>query len=155
MNKTKKMSFGGAKKKLMGAVCMLLVASIMMISATYAWFTLSTAPEITGITTSVGANGNLEMALLSGNVNDRTTQEGGIRSSMAVVADTVANLTWGNLVDLSDDSAVRNHHVLDPHILQLFFDHLQCSEFFSGNLRVLVQISAHFHGIVKFSLGLF
>ena len=103
MNKTKK-SFGNMKKKLMGAVCMLLVASIMMISATYAWFTLSTAPEITGITTSVGANGNLEMALLSGNVAAMTTQEGGIRSSMAVVADTVANLTWGNLVDLSDDS---------------------------------------------------
>lgn len=103
MNKTKK-SFGNMKKKLMGAVCMLLVASIMMISATYAWFTLSTAPEITGITTSVGANGNLEMALLSGNVNDLTTQEGGVGSSMAAVKDTVANLTWGNLVDLSDDS---------------------------------------------------
>ena len=103
MNKTKK-SFGNMKKKLMGAVCMLLVASIMMISATYAWFTLSTAPEITGITTSVGANGNLEMALLSGNVNALTTQEGGVASSMAIAADTVANLTWGNLVDLSDDS---------------------------------------------------
>ena len=103
MDKTKK-SFGNMKKKLMGAVCMLLVASIMMISATYAWFTLSTAPEITGITTSVGANGNLEMALLSGNVNNLTTQEGGVASSMAVVADKVANLTWGNLVDLSDDS---------------------------------------------------
>lgn len=103
MNKTKK-SFGNMKKKLMGAVCMLLVASIMMISATYAWFTLSTAPEITGITTSVGANGNLEMALLSGNVDATTTQEGGVGSSMAIVKDTVANLTWGNLVDLSDDS---------------------------------------------------
>lgn len=103
MNKTKK-SFGNMKKKLMGAVCMLLVASIMMISATYAWFTLSTAPEITGITTSVGANGNLEMALLSGNVDATTTQEGGVGSSMAIAEDTVANLTWGNLVDLSDDS---------------------------------------------------
>ena len=103
MNKTKK-SFGNMKKKLMGAVCMLLVASIMMISATYAWFTLSTAPEITGITTSVGANGNLEMALLSGNVDATTAEEGGVGSSMATVADTVANLTWGNLVDLSDDS---------------------------------------------------
>ena len=103
MNKTKK-SFGNMKKKLMGAVCMLLVASIMMISATYAWFTLSTAPEITGITTSVGANGNLEMALLSGNVNNLTTQEGGVGSSMAIAEDTVANLTWGNLVDLSNDS---------------------------------------------------
>lgn len=103
MDKTKK-SFGNMKKKLMGAVCMLLVASIMMISATYAWFTLSTAPEITGITTSVGANGNLEMALLSGNVNATTAEEGGVASSMAVTTDTVANLTWGNLVDLSDDS---------------------------------------------------
>lgn len=103
MNKTKK-SFGNMKKKLMGAVCMLLVASIMMISATYAWFTLSTAPEITGITTSVGANGNLEMALLSGNVNATTTQEGGVGSSMAIATDMAANLTWGNLVDLSDDS---------------------------------------------------
>ncbi len=103
MNKTKK-SFGDMKKKLMGAVCMLLVASIMMISATYAWFTLSTAPEITGITTSVGANGNLEMALLSGNVDATTAEEGGVGSSMAIAADTVANLTWGNLVDLSDDS---------------------------------------------------
>ena len=103
MNKTKK-SFGNMKKKLMGAVCMLLVASIMMISATYAWFTLSTAPEITGITTSVGANGNLEMALLSGNVAATTTQEGGVGSSMAIATDMAANLTWGNLVDLSDDS---------------------------------------------------
>lgn len=103
MNKTKK-SFGNMKKKLMGAVCMLLVASIMMISATYAWFTLSTAPEITGITTSVGANGNLEMALLSGNVNATTTQEGGVGSSMAIATDMAANLTWGNLVDLSNDS---------------------------------------------------
>ena len=103
MNKTKK-SFGNMKKKLMGAVCMLLVASIMMISATYAWFTLSTAPEITGITTSVGANGNLEMALLSGNVNVTTTQEGGVGSSMAIATDTDANITWGNLVDLSNDS---------------------------------------------------
>lgn len=103
MNKTKK-SFGNMKKKLMGAVCMLLVASIMMISATYAWFTLSTAPEITGITTSVGANGNLEMALLSGNVHVTTTQEGGVGSSMAIATDTDANITWGNLVDLSNDS---------------------------------------------------
>ena len=52
------------KSKLMAAVCMLLVSSIMMVSSTYAWFTLSTAPEVTGITTQVGANGNLEMALL-------------------------------------------------------------------------------------------
>ena len=52
------------KTKLMAAIAMLLVSSIMMVSSTYAWFTLSTAPEVTGIQTAVGANGNLEMALL-------------------------------------------------------------------------------------------
>ncbi|MBQ8230766.1 MAG: hypothetical protein IJZ34_02365, partial [Lachnospiraceae bacterium] len=50
------------KTKLMAAISMLLVSSLMMVTSTYAWFTLSTAPEVTGITTAVGANGNLEMA---------------------------------------------------------------------------------------------
>ena len=66
------------KTKLMAAIAMLLVSSIMMVSSTYAWFTLSTAPEVTGIQTSVGANGNLEMALLpeSGDVKHITSSQG-------------------------------------------------------------------------------
>lgn len=87
----------GIKSKLAAAVCMLLVAVIMVVSSTYAWFTLSTAPEVTGITTAVGANGALEIALLpeSGNLDDITT-------SMNSAADaTVKNVTWGNLIDLS------------------------------------------------------
>lgn len=114
MNKKRKTSANGVKKKLMGAVCMLLVASIMMISATYAWFTLSTAPEITGITTSVGANGSLEMALLNGTTAgtgendtyaDMTKIKSAVGDSMAVDGKvTRANITWGNLVDLSDNS---------------------------------------------------
>jgi len=93
----------GIRKKMMAAISMLLVASIMLVSSSYAWFTLSTAPEITGITTSVGANGNLEVALLpaSGNTADITTGAG---DSMAVQSATLANTTWGNLVDLSDST---------------------------------------------------
>ena len=64
MNKKMSKRQRDIKSKLMAAVAMLLVSSIMMVSTTYAWFTLSTAPEVTGITTSVGANGNLEIALL-------------------------------------------------------------------------------------------
>lgn len=88
------------KTKLMAAICMLLVSSIMMVSTTYAWFTLSTAPEVTGITTAVGANGNLEMALLpaNGNLKDIDSAAG---DSMAAQAAVLANVTWGNLVDLS------------------------------------------------------
>lgn len=115
MTQAQSKSYGGVKKKLMGAICMLLVASIMVVSSTYAWFTLSTAPEITGISTSVGANGNLEMALLNGVANgndtdadtyaDTTRIKSGVGDSMANTANwsvQQANLTWGNLVDLSE-----------------------------------------------------
>lgn len=121
MNKKSKTSANGVKKKLMGAVCMLLVASIMMISATYAWFTLSTAPEVTGITTSVGANGSLEMALLN---NTSWANPDGIQSkvgdSSAATNDvTQSNITWGNLVDLSDTSYGTNAFKLNPAALVL------------------------------------
>lgn len=89
------------KTKLMAAVCMLMVSSIMMVSTTYAWFTLSTAPEVKGITTAVGANGNLEMALLpkDGNLQSITSAAGD--STKGIEA---RNVTWGNLVDLSDST---------------------------------------------------
>jgi hypothetical protein len=103
MEKTKTVRMpAGIRNKLLAAIAMLLVSSIMMVSSTYAWFTLSTAPEVTGITTSVGANGNLEMALLT---TDTFGNMGSIGSavgdSSAVQAVNEANITWGNLVDLS------------------------------------------------------
>lgn len=94
----------GIRNKMMAAVSMLMVSCIMLVSSTYAWFTLSTAPEITGITTNVGANGNLEMMLL--NYDSYTSDEDdlGVEStpgdSMAVESIEKANVTWGNLVDL-------------------------------------------------------
>ena len=97
MTQAQSKSYGGVKKKLMGAVCMLLVASIMMVSSTYAWFTLSTAPEITGISTSVGANGNLEMALLNTDTyGDMTTIKSAVGDSSAVAGKSVtaSNITW-------------------------------------------------------------
>lgn len=102
MTQAQSKSYGGVKKKLMGAICMLLVASIMVVSSTYAWFTLSTAPEITGISTSVGANGNLEMALLSSDTFETLKIESAVGDSGKPV--TEKNLTWGNLVELSDKS---------------------------------------------------
>lgn len=107
MTQAQSKSYGGVKKKLMGAICMLLVASIMVVSSTYAWFTLSTAPEITGISTSVGANGNLEMALLNTDTyGDMTTIKSAVGDSSAVASKSVteSNITWGNLVNLDDQS---------------------------------------------------
>ncbi len=110
MNATRKSnSYSSIRSKLIAAVAMLLVASFMVVSSSYAWFTLSTAPEVTGISTAVGANGNLEIALLTGaTVPDSTTSDG--------YADPLAikNTTWGNLVDLSKEEYGLQKVVLKP-----------------------------------------
>lgn len=95
----------GLKSKLMGAVAMLLVSAIMVSSATYAWFVLSTHPEVKGMSTTVGSNGALEIALL----NNTTGKDGGLANITAGVGDskeavTKSNETWGNIVDLSGAS---------------------------------------------------
>lgn len=112
----------GLRNKLMAAVAMLLVSSIMMVSSTFAWFTLSTAPEIKGISTSVGANGNLEMALLTSgdadaNIADTFKDLTKITSAAgdSTKDPNVRNLTWGNLVDLgyTATGAAGNYYGLD------------------------------------------
>lgn len=112
----------GLRNKLMAAVAMLLVSSIMMVSSTFAWFTLSTAPEIKGISTSVGANGNLEMALLTSgdtakNIEDTFKDLTKITSAAGDSTKdlNVRNLTWGNLVDLgySTTGTTDNYYGLD------------------------------------------
>ena len=134
-NKRKKVQMpAGIRNKMMAAISMLLVSTVMMVSSTYAWFTLSTAPEVTGITTNVGANGNLEMMLLTGSLDeDGKTQIGSYYSnaddldvvskvgdSVAATADaTISNVTWGNLVDLSDGSYGLNNITLAPARLNI------------------------------------
>ena len=101
MNENKKL-MSGLKSKLVAAMCMLLVAVIMVVSSTYAWFTLSTAPEVTGITTNVGANGALEMLLVSTDENGKIIEK---QSGVLVTGDAKStNVEWGNLVDVSDPS---------------------------------------------------
>lgn len=88
------------KKKLMSALAMLLVATTLMTTTSYAWFVLSTAPEVTGITTNVGANGSLEIALLNADTyEDMSLIRAGAGTSM-VSGNPAANNAWGNLVDL-------------------------------------------------------
>ena len=88
------------KKKLMSALAMLMVATTLMTTTSYAWFVLSTAPEVTGIATNVGANGSLEIALLNAETyQDLSLIRAGAGTSM-VSNNPAANNTWGNLVDL-------------------------------------------------------
>lgn len=89
------------RTKLAAAVAMLLVSTIMLTTTTYAWFVLSTAPEVKGMSTTVGSNGSLEIALLNDST-DTTLITSGVGDSSAADGDVVrANTHWGNIVDLS------------------------------------------------------
>ena len=107
----KNTEYKGIQKKLVAAVAMVLVASIMVVTSSYAWFTLSTAPEVTGINTSVGSNGNLEIAL-------RTDATGANITNSTGAIFPAANNYWGNLVDLSSDVYHLNDITLMPAAIQ-------------------------------------
>lgn len=119
MKKSEKQTNYAIKSKLVSAVAMLLVAAVMVVSSTYAWFTLSTAPEVKGVSTAVGANGALEMLLATldgeGNWKYGTGSVGGLTT-------TQRNTYWGNLVDLSDTSYGSQAITLFPSKLNLNAD---------------------------------
>lgn len=113
-------SLASLRKKLYSALAMLLISSIMMVSSSYAWLVLSTAPEVTGITTQVGANGSLEIALLNTESYMDITKvtEADIDES-ATSTSQISNLSWGNLVDLGNSSYGLSEIVLNPSRLNI------------------------------------
>lgn len=120
MKKTARNRRSFLKQKLMTATAMLLVATTMMVGTSYAWFVLSTAPEVSNIKTQVGANGALEMALLNKESWDNLDllDMGDIDES-ATESILDSNLTWGNLVNLDDASYGLDKIVLNPARLYL------------------------------------
>lgn len=89
-------------KRLYAAICMLLVSSLLMSVSSYAWFALSSAPEVSGVTTTVGANGSLEIAL---NANDLDADTFTVSETSSVGINSLyeKNTLWGNIIDLSDE----------------------------------------------------
>lgn len=106
--------------KLMAAISMLLVSAILMCLTSYAWFILSTAPEVSNLKTTAGANGALEIALQSTNTdrNGRADITSAVGSSHAKNAATVSNTYWGNVVDLTEGYGLE-HVTLYPSRLKL------------------------------------
>jgi len=107
------------------AVALLLAMSVSMLaSASFAWITLSVAPEVTGMQTTVAANGNLEIALAQG-----STQQPAVAPGESQVGDSSAaedqsivgaNVTWGNLVNVSDPSYGLSQIALRPALLSAY-----------------------------------
>lgn len=104
------------------AVALLLVMSASMLaSASFAWITLSAAPEVTGMATTVAANGNLEIALAQGSTTKAAEKPGEsqVGDSSANEEQTIvgANTTWGNLVNVSDPTYGLSNIALRPALL--------------------------------------
>ena len=106
--------------KLMAAISMLLVSAILMCLTSYAWFILSTAPEVSNLKTTAGANGALEIALQSTNTagTGRADITSAVGSSHAKNAAKVSNTYWGNVVDLTEGYGLE-HVTLYPSRLKL------------------------------------
>lgn len=100
----------GIRSKLMAAASMLMVGVIMMVSSTYAWFTLSTAPEVKNISTTVAGNGSLEIALMPTDGTFSGITAGAVGSTASVVD---KNTKWGNQIILSEDTATGDYYGLN------------------------------------------
>jgi len=108
-------SGGMNKRKLIAALVSLILCFVVLVSSSYAWLMLSLAPEITGVKTHIGANGGLEIALLGDETYvDPTLIRTGVGDSTVVQDSTVSNLSWGNVVDLTDPAYGLDRIVLVP-----------------------------------------
>lgn len=101
------------KERLTAAVLILLVGVIMFTTVSFAWITLSVNPEVSNITTSVASNGNLEIALAGGSrYNPIVPGPSKVGDANLPLAE--GNLTWGNMINLSDPSYGLGNLVLRP-----------------------------------------
>lgn len=99
------------KERVIAAASLLAVALTTMVSATYAWLVLSQNPEVRGLQTTIAANGNLEIALATGDVITIPANSKVGDGNLELVE---KNITWGNLVNLGDPAYGLENIVLRP-----------------------------------------
>ncbi len=103
------------KEKVLATALLVILAFAMATTSTFAWLVLSRAPEVTGATTALAANGNLEIALVG--PDGALPLASAVGDSQLPIAQR--NLTWGNLVNLSDPVYGLDELVLRPAQLNL------------------------------------
>jgi len=97
------------KEKVIAAAVLLAMSLTMVTTVSFAWFVRSVSPEITGVSTTFAANGNLEIALADSMdpPDDSSSLDGSLSAAKK-------NLTWGNLINLSDASYGLDNLTLKP-----------------------------------------
>lgn len=113
--KALKASLPGLRERVIAVALLLAMSIAMMSSASFAWLTISRRPQLTGVSTTVAANGNLEIALATGN-GKVVPGESKVGDSSAAEGQTVvaSNITWGNLINLANDAYGLNNLTLRP-----------------------------------------
>ena len=101
------------REKVISVAILLALSVTMMASVSYAWYTLSLAPEVSSITTQVSSNGSLAVALAGlydekGNLIEPLASAIGDSFSADGQTTVNANLTWGNLSNLSNNYGIEN-----------------------------------------------
>ncbi len=99
---------------------MLLVCLTVLGTATYAWLVISVRPEVSGMALNIGANGGLEIALLSADTYVNTDLiKSNVGDSLEVRSAEEANQTWGNVIDLSSETYGLDRIQLLPAMLSV------------------------------------
>lgn len=104
------------KEKLIATLLVFVVSASTMAVATFSWLTLSIAPEVSGITTTIAANGNLEIALVGADGSQPSSSKVG-DSTLGILE---RNRTWGNLINLAGEEYSLDQIVLRPAVLKAF-----------------------------------
>ncbi len=101
------------KERVVAVALLLVISFTMVITTSFAWVVLSRSPEVTGVTTNIASNGNLEIALATGD-GTIAPGESKVGDSSAAQSITAANITWGNMINLNDPSYGLENLVLRP-----------------------------------------
>ena len=92
-------------KKIYGGIVLLLVAAILMTTASFAWFTLSINPQTSEVTTVITSNGNLEIALATTqhlSVLKQNDMYDPSNEFVLATGDPIHdNVLWGNQLDIN------------------------------------------------------
>ena len=121
-----KAALPNVKEKVVAVAVLLAMSIAMMASVSYAWYTLSLAPELGGVTTTVSSNGSLEVALAGlydedGDLIEPLASAVGDSFSAEDQTTVAANLTWGNLINLSNNYGIEEL-VLRPATFDAYAD---------------------------------
>ena len=101
------------KERVVAVALLLVISFTMVITTSFAWVVLSRSPEVTGVTTNIASNGNLEIALATGD-GTQAPGESKVGDSSAAQSITAANITWGNMINLNDPAYGLDNLVLRP-----------------------------------------